>query len=115
MAIYHIKVKKGRTDKPYPADKFTVTTLPKEGYYAEHPEVIGMPPGQKVRFETEYNKDGQIIRETILLPRDGQIAFVLDSQGNTIDSYPKKRDRVLRNVEESKGSAENKVESKIGG
>lgn len=97
MINYHIKVKKGRKDKPHPCGGYTVTTLPKEGYYAEHPEVIGMPKGQKVKFELTGVPEGG--ENLILLPRDGQIAFVLDSQGNTIDTYPKKRDRQIRNVE----------------
>jgi hypothetical protein len=84
--IYHIKVVRGRFEKPHPCNGYTVTTLPSAGYYAENPHVIDMPPGQRVKIVTDGG-------ETILIPRDGRVAYVMDSGGNTIDTYPKKRAR----------------------
>src|SRR5688572_12407231 len=99
MATYHINVVKGRKEKPHPCDGYTVTTLPNEGYYAEHPELLGIPKGQKIKIDTERpdpEVKGDIIHETILIPRDGQIAYVMNDKGDTITSYPKKRERQMR-------------------
>lgn len=95
MAEYSIQVRKGRKDTLHPCDGYTVTTVPKEGYYAENSEVIAVPKGQKVKLELDCKEHG---KEVILLPKDGQIAFVLNQKGDTITSYPKKRDRQIRNV-----------------
>lgn len=98
MSAYHIKVVKGRSETVHPCDGYTVTTVPNEGTYADNPEIIGIPKGQKVKLELSPSN------KVILLPRDGRIAFVMSgegkSKGDTIDSYPKKRDRQIRNLEE---------------
>lgn len=97
MATYHVKTVKGRTEKIHPCDGYTVTTLPQQGHYAEHPEVIGMPKGQKVKIELDSGK-------TLCYPRDGVI-FVMNNGGKTIDTYPKKRERKLRNLDDVEGTA----------
>lgn len=107
MPNYHIKVVKGRKEKPHPCEGYTVTVVPSKGYYAENPHLIDVPAGQRVKFDLEIvNKKGEPDREVILLPRDGSVAYVLDSLGNTIDTYPKKRDR--------KGQVEIKPEQEFG-
>lgn len=102
---YTIKTVRGVKEKPYPCDGYTVTNLPESGYYLEHPEILGLPKGQKTRLVLEDGK-GTIL----LLPRDGTFAFVIQN-GVTIDRYPKgkredkkaaKREKELRVVEEEK-------------
>lgn len=94
MPNYHLKVVKGRSVKMYPCESPTITVVPAKGYYAENPHLIGMPEGQKVKFDLEFvNPKGEMERKIILLPQDGNVAYVLDNLGNTIDTYPKKRDR----------------------
>lgn len=102
MATYHIKTVKGRTEKIHPCDGYTVTTLPRQGHYAEHPEVIGMPEGQKVKIELDSGKNPA--GKTLYYPRDG-IIFVMNNNGKTIDTYPKKRERKLRNLDDVEGAA----------
>jgi len=100
---YHINVVKGRKETPHPCDGYAVTTIPPEGYSHDHPEVYGVPKGQKVMIETERpGENGTIIHGTILLPRDGQIAYIMNEKGDTITSYPKKREREMRTLGEEK-------------
>lgn len=91
---YHIKMVKGNTEKPYQCEGYTVTTLPKEGYYHDHPEKIGMPRGQRVKFDMEVIENGELTRKVICIPKDGAVAYVMNDKGDTIDTYPKKRERV---------------------
>lgn len=107
MSKYHVKVVKGRSESVYPADGYTVTTVPKEGYYAENPEVLGIPHGQKVKLTLEPSQ------KEILLPRDGRVAYITDPEhhGNTIDSYPKRREREMRVLDEEKREKETKKEN----
>jgi hypothetical protein len=96
MANYHIKVAKGRKATLYPCEEYTVTTVPAEGYYAENPHVINMPEGQRVKLDINYiDSQGKLARRVILIPQDGDVAYVLDphADGKTIETYPKKRDR----------------------
>lgn len=99
---YTIKLVRGVKEKPYPCEGYTVTNLPESGYYLDHPEILGLPKGQKTRLVLEDGK-GTIL----LLPRDGTFAFVIQN-GVTIDRYPKgkredkkaaKREKELRVVE----------------
>jgi hypothetical protein len=94
MSSYHLKVVKGRTVKMHPCEMPTITVVPSQGHYAENPHLIDMPKGQKIKFDLEFvNTKGEMERKIILLPKDGSVAYLLDDKGNTIDTYPKKRDR----------------------
>lgn len=95
MPNYHLKVVKGRKEKLHPCESFTVTVVPTHGYYAENPHLVDVPKGQRIKFDVEYvdTRTGKLAREIILIPRDGSVTYVLDNLGNTIDTYPKKRDR----------------------
>lgn len=94
MPNYHIKVVKGRVERMHPCEEFTVTIVPAKGHYAENPHLINMPLGQKIKLDLEFvNMKGEMDRKVILLPKDGSVAYVMDSVGNTVDTYPKKRYR----------------------
>lgn len=118
MPNYHIKVVKGRKEKPHHCEGYTVTVIPSQGYYAENPHLLGLPAvgyydrhpnsiltgldgkrvpeGQRIMFELEVHDAAKgLTRQVIYLPKDGTVAYVLDAHnnGNTIDTYPKKRDR----------------------
>jgi hypothetical protein len=104
---YTIKTVRGVKEKPYPCNGYTVTNLPESGYYVDHPEILGLPKGQKTKLVLEDGKE-----TVLLLPRDGTFAYVIQN-GVTIDRYPKgkredkraervekRREKELRVVEE---------------
>lgn len=84
MARYHINIVRGSTTKPYPCEGYTVTEMPREGYYRENPHLIKMKEGDKVRFELESPD------QVLTIPKNGRVAYVVDGQtGKTIARYPK--------------------------
>lgn len=105
--VYHIKVIKGRKERMYPpCIGYTVTPRPNgsDELYNEHPEIVGLPPvGFYGDDRPNRNKvpEGQILkieldnptRDVIYLPRDGKILFVMNGDGDTIDTYPRKAQR----------------------
>lgn len=90
MPTYHVKTIKGRKEKFYPCDGITVTVVPSVGYFADNPEEIGVPKGQRIKLELSHpvNCPGEI-----LIPRDGTVAHIMNEKGDTLQTYPKKRDR----------------------
>jgi hypothetical protein len=97
MPNYHVKVVKGRTARVYPCESPTITVVPAEGYYHDNPHLIDMPEGQRVKLDLEFiNPQGLMERKIILIPQDGSVAYLMDEKGNTIETYPKKRDRDQR-------------------
>lgn len=94
MPNYHLKVVKGRKETIYPCELPVITVVPTQGRYAENSELIDVPQGQRVKFDLEFlNSKNELERKIILIPRDGSVAYLMDTQGNTIDTYPKKRHR----------------------
>lgn len=105
--VYHIKVMKGRKERMYPpCIGYTVTAKPEgsDGLYNEHPEIVGLPPeGFYSDNRPNHNQtpEGQILKfeldnpthDVIYLPRDGKILFVMNGDGDTIDTYPRKAQR----------------------
>lgn len=94
MPNYHLKVVKGRKETIYPCELPVITVVPTQGRYAENSELIDVPQGQRIKFDLEFlNSKNELERKIILIPRDGSVAYLMDTQGNTIDTYPKKRHR----------------------
>lgn len=93
MSIYTVKTVKGVNEKFYHCDGLDVTVLPESGYYKDHPEVIGLPSGQKARLDlmNPDEKGNQNITDTLYTPKHGVIYIINNSTGKTIDRYPKER------------------------
>lgn len=114
MSVYHIKVIKGSSEKIYPCDGYTVTSLPESGYYREHPEIIGLPlEGYYSEYPDKKKNgppEGQILKlilepelQEIYLPKHGREIFIMNEKGDTIDRYPKKRRKGMRMTEGKEG------------
>lgn len=105
MFEYHVKVVKGRKETVYPCSGYTVTVRPEgtDSKYNDHPEIVGLPPIGF--FDGKPNPDntpeGQVVKlelngpdgpgnPIVYLPRDGKVAYIMNSKGDTIDTYPRK-------------------------
>lgn len=108
MSNYYIRVVgRRKVEKSYPpCTGYTVTPKPdgSDPRYNEHPEIVGLPPigfyddgrpnpnkipeGQTVKIELDNPT-----HDVIYLPRDGKVAYVMNRDGKTIDTLPRKAER----------------------
>lgn len=105
MSDYHVKVIKGRRETVYPCSGYTVIVKPEgtDPKYNEHPEIVGLPPVGFFNDRANPNNtpEGQIVKlelnspdqPVIYLPRDGKVAYIMNAKGDTIDTYPKRKQR----------------------